>query len=273
MRRPALALHLATLCALLIAGLTGFADDQPRRPNHAGLHRYRFSQLKKMQIQNHDGQVLGRVQDLVIHSGSGHVRYSVLSFGGILGMGRSVKLARTPALSMETAKRGILALELTKGGWQALPQFRRNELPRLSTPEEKRGPANSRGAPASAPSPTGRDRSQPRLVSDLIGKSVLDSAQHKLGKVSDVLVDLSGQRPAVVILSAGGLPRRTALAIPVPALDGGPDGHLVFASPHPSVNEAPWFTWTAWEASGTNNNSFYRYEDARPDETPPKLPR
>ena len=186
-------------------------------------------------------------------------------------MGRSVKLARTPALSMETAKRGILALELTKGGWQALPQFRRNELPRLSTPEEKRGPANSRGSSAPAPSPTGRDRSQPRLVSDLIGKPVLDSAQHKLGKISDVLVDLSGQRPAVVILSAGGLPRRTALAIPVPALDGDPDGHLIFN--HPSVNEAPWFTWTAWEASRTNSNSLYRYEDARPDDTPPKLPR
>jgi sporulation protein YlmC with PRC-barrel domain len=47
----------------------------------------RATDLTGLRVYNADDQSLGKIEDLVIDPRSGTIRYAVLSFGGILGMG------------------------------------------------------------------------------------------------------------------------------------------------------------------------------------------
>ena len=47
----------------------------------------RVSQLMGLNIQNAKGESVGEIQDLVIDSNSGRVRYAAVTYGGFLGMG------------------------------------------------------------------------------------------------------------------------------------------------------------------------------------------
>src|SRR5437773_8277766 len=68
-----------------------------------------------MSVENQDGERLGRIKDFVADTQSGQVRYAIVSTGGILlGVGSHLKVLPARALSMATAKKDTVALELSK---------------------------------------------------------------------------------------------------------------------------------------------------------------
>src|SRR5215468_7660073 len=238
MRRLRIPFLLLILAAASAPTSNSGAQPKSNSGGDPSLRRYCFTRLEKMKIENHDGEVVGKLDDLVLDLHSGRVRYSVLVSGGFVGIGKSHKLAQVPGVSMATAKRNILALTTPESRWGALPDFRERDLVHLR-----------------------RQKSQDRLdfASGLIGTTVYDLQQHKLGKISDLLVDLSGTRPVFAIVSAGGLAKHTRLAVSIQAL--GPRGRLPIAAPAEVVAQAPWFGRSVWQVTSTNNPAaIYRYD-------------
>jgi sporulation protein YlmC with PRC-barrel domain len=230
---------LSILAAVSLPAFNGSAQPKSDPGGDPSLKRYRFTHLSRMKIENRDGEVVGKLDDLILDLHSGRARYCVLVSGGFVGIGKSHKLASVPGVSMATAKRNILALTTAEGRWATLPDFRERDLVHLRRP-----------------------KSQDRLdfASRLIGTTVYDLQQHKLGKISDVLVDLSGTRPVFAIVSTGSPFKNARLAIPIQAL--GPRGRIPIAAPAEAVAQAPWFGRAIWQVSSTNNPAaIYRYDD------------
>lgn len=93
------------LCAVAIGtiGLFSFASSlraatpattttenttQTTTNHHAPTMRpWRASETIGLKVENPQGQSLGKIEDLVFNPTNGHVRYAVLSFGGVLGVG------------------------------------------------------------------------------------------------------------------------------------------------------------------------------------------
>lgn len=221
-----------------------------------------------MKVEDKNGEAIGRVNDLILDHLSGRVRYSIIASGGVLGMGRSQKLAPVPALSMETAKRGVLALELTRRRWQTLTSFRAEDLARFPL-TDRRLPIHEFYGITPSPASTGRDHPPPSLelefASGLIGKSLSDAHDRDLGRIRDVLVDLSGAKPCFAIFSGGMLKRQERFAVPLQAIARRPDGKMVLAYPPASFEQLPWFARKTWDKVRTE--SVFRYDDTRPDNT------
>ncbi len=70
--------------------------DKTRGPNAGKLDEktsganIRVSQLIGMNIQNDQGESVGEINDLVIDSSSGKVRYAAVTYGGIIGIGNKL---------------------------------------------------------------------------------------------------------------------------------------------------------------------------------------
>jgi len=61
------------------------ATDRTAKHDNMALHR--ASQAMKMEVRNNKGDDLGKIEDIVLDSRTGKIRYAALSFGGFLGIG------------------------------------------------------------------------------------------------------------------------------------------------------------------------------------------
>ena len=104
----------------------------------------------------------------------------------------------------------------------------------------------------------------PAKASEIIGKEVVNQQNEKLGKVSEMIVDVEGSRVALVIVSSGGVLGVGAKSIAVPP------GAFTLDAPRKSVRldadkdkfkAAPEFDMSKWETGVTSNQlaETYRY--------------
>lgn len=89
------------------------------------------SSLAKNQVRNLQGETLGHIEDLMIDLATGSVAYSVLSFGGVLGMGNKLFAIPWRALTLDTDKREFL-LDVNKETLEKAPGFDRDNWPDMS---------------------------------------------------------------------------------------------------------------------------------------------
>jgi sporulation protein YlmC with PRC-barrel domain len=57
------------------------------KANEATMRPWRASETIGLRVENAQGQNLGKIEDLVFNPENGHIRYAVLSFGGVVGIG------------------------------------------------------------------------------------------------------------------------------------------------------------------------------------------
>jgi len=253
--------------------------------------RDRVNHLLGLHVESSDGQTLGRVRNFVVDLPTGEVKYAIISSGGVLGVGKGLRIAPAPALSVATAKKGVLALNITAYAWKNAPEFKKYELGVLDSPsvampiyhfygvsyrrEEHLAhrpdgqvtrlsatTPEARHAPASRAESAHSDVRPMQLASDIIGQDVVIRQQEALGEVSDLLVDLSGAKPTLAIISGGRLlKKQDCFAVPLRSLSATSGRKVVLDANQGMLEQAPSFDEKAWQtAANTPGNTIFRFE-------------
>lgn len=186
----------------------------------------RASTIQGMTIQNEAGKDLGAVRDLVIDTDRGQVKYVAVSYGGFLGLGSKLYAVPFQAFKFQASVQGsddVLLLNLDEEMLRKAPSFDSDNWPNMASEafttaidkhygERDRGlniqagPVGinvdvDRKAPAEQPS-------SPNAVyraADLIGMTVVNEADEKVGKINDLMIDTSNGSVRYAAMSVGGL--------------------------------------------------------------------
>src|SRR5262249_10126355 len=161
-------------------------------------------------IENQDAYEIGKLKDFIIASDTGKPLYGVVTSGGFAGLKPQRKLVPTPMLSLASAKRTVLDLEVPSKKWSEPPTFQKSDVPNLGKYETVRQiyafygvsfrdllAAEPSGKPGAARlTQTGQGANATvaadvnvQRASEIIGEAVFDCHREKLGNVSDLLLD------------------------------------------------------------------------------------
>ena len=232
------------LLALLSFSIPRDVESADIVPVPKKFYPLRVNQLIGLKAENRDGQTLGRLRDFVIDLPSGEVKLVLFSSGGYLGIGTKWKAVPPEMVSAATAKRDVLAVETTRSEWSKRPNFK-----------------PSRGS----------DASRPRLASELIGKSVVDRDQVKLGEILDLLVTFNERAPGFAIFSAGKLFRdgNHEFAIPLRAIQLTSSGRVMVNADRQTLEHARAMNADAWKTlrAGGERQEIFRYSERDPFST------
>jgi sporulation protein YlmC with PRC-barrel domain len=277
-------LSAAFLCATTL--VAGAQTGQPNRPGDTTpparandamsmddrLSVHTCDDLIGADVKNPQGENLGKIEDLVLHS-DGNVAYAVLSYGGVLGMGD--KLFAVPWCLVKTAPddagrdderdaggdRTVRAagydddyhvvLSIEKERLKGAPGFDKDTWPTQANVamfgdcERYYGPELSsvkRPMEASAPAAG----SFIVRASELKGENVETPSGDKLGDIKEVVIDPSHARVNYVVLSVGGFlgVGDRLVAVPWSALKSmrdGDDTKVTLATTKEKLEKAPEF--------------------------------
>ena len=122
---------------ILIAGQVSATDTSAAAPSNA-----RISDLLSLAVYGSDNEKLGKVEDLVVDPGAGKIRYAVLSFGGILGIGdkyfalpwKDVTVFYKGTNSSGTQKDVYATIDISKEALKNAPGFDKNHWPNFADP-------------------------------------------------------------------------------------------------------------------------------------------
>jgi len=79
-------------------------------------------------VRNTQGEELGHIEDLMIDLDSGHIAYTVLSFGGFMGLGDKYFAIPWQALSVDAENRNLI-LNVEKERLENAPGFDKDKWP------------------------------------------------------------------------------------------------------------------------------------------------
>jgi uncharacterized protein YrrD len=253
------------------------------------IRRNRLSHIIRMDLEDDHGESAGKVKDFILGRRSGIVRFGIVVSGGTLGLGRSFKVVPARTLNSNTAKRSALGLSVSRFKLAEAFDFKRRDLASLQKPGRVREldvifglarPNQSAGLASSVTNPvlelpgSGQVRGLQNILEDklelateLIGDVVVNRKQQKIGKISDLLVDPSGHRPAIAIISPGHLLKHgKSYAVPLQRLGSIGNKQLSIDADLITFNSAPFFDYRAWE-NGTLTDTVCRYDDAEKADT------
>ncbi|MGH8545228.1 MAG: PRC-barrel domain-containing protein [Gammaproteobacteria bacterium] len=84
-----------------------------------------------MNVKNSQGEALGEIHDLVLNFDDGDIAYVVISSGGLLGMGDTLRAAPWKALSLNSKADGFV-LNIDQTAWKNAPSFKDNDWPEVA---------------------------------------------------------------------------------------------------------------------------------------------
>ena len=90
--------------------------------------------LKNEKVRNPAGEDLGNMEDYMIDLDNGWIAYSVLSFGGFLGMGDKLFIVPWNALTLDT-KNKCFILNVDKERLKQAPGFDKDHWPDTTSPD------------------------------------------------------------------------------------------------------------------------------------------
>ena len=174
-------------------------------------HAEKASDLIGLEVKNYQGEKLGKVDDLAVDLETGRIVQVILSSGGFLGVGDALVAVPPGALHCDAADK-VIHLNADKEKLKDAPRFEMSKWDACSESnhvvgvyhyfgEEPYFTTMYRTPPAS--------NSNTRLgyvqkASKVMDLSVKNLQDEKLGKVENLVVDLSAGRIVAVIVSSGG---------------------------------------------------------------------
>lgn len=194
-----------------LAGAAAPAAPQPLR----------VSKLIGMSARDRAGEAVGEVKDIVIDTNTGRAHYLVLASGGALGIGE--KLHAVPLSRVRVDAKRTMALDLAKTDLTPSTAFDATRLPDANVPRV--------GLQGDRSSDAGQANARFRRASDVLKAKVRDSHGGTIGKVDDLLLDVSGSRvqQVVVRFDRAWNPNDKLLALPMTAFADG--ATFAFKSP------------------------------------------
>lgn len=182
------------------------------------------STIKGDKVVNTAGDDLGKIEELMIDLDDGRIAYTVLSFGGFLGLGNKLFAIPWNALSLKLHEHAFVlnvpkeTLEKAEGfdkdnwpvtnrewlsntysyyGYQ--PYWQRELVERTGLPGEIRSERM-----LSAESAVSRENPEFLSAGTLKGDKVVNTAGEDLGKLEELMIDLDNGRVGYAVLSFGG---------------------------------------------------------------------
>jgi sporulation protein YlmC with PRC-barrel domain len=228
---------LAAVAAMLLLEANTFPASNPPQKT-AQLNGARLSQFLGKAIEDPNAQKLGTIQDFVLDTSSARLAYAIVGSGGVLGVGSRTRALPISALSGATILRGVLGTSITKAQWRSYPPFDGN-VAALPAPSPNRPAATSPGAPGRL-----------ELASKLLGSPVVNRQRQNLGTLSDLIVDLDLQKPALAVIRTRKLLRRPESFAVLLSLLSHTAGNkwLLEVSPQ-NLEHAPLLSDQAWSAA------------------------
>ena len=163
-----------------------------------------WDKLRGTAVHAADGKHLGDISDLVLDSGSGEVRFAIVSGGGFAGIGGDRRLLPFSAL-IRDPKGGGFITRLQQVDWDLLPALDKDDLreDRIALTSEQRRNLDHLGNQQWAQDFTplaDTDASNRRyvLASSLVGKPLYGD-DNKVGKVEDLYLDANDQAAMAVV--------------------------------------------------------------------------
>lgn len=149
-------------------------------------HAMRASKLIGKEVRNAQGQKLGKIEDVVVDVNNDEVYYSVLSFGGFMGMGD--KLFAYPVRVFQQGQgNDQLVLNVAKDKLKSAPGFETKRWPNWNKDEYRKQVDTYYGDQvALQPKPN----MLLRRASNLIGADVMDTAGKDVGDIKDLVMDM-----------------------------------------------------------------------------------
>ena len=89
------------------------------------------SSLKGDNVVNHQGEDLGKIEEIMIDLDRGRIAFAVLSFGGFLGMGDKLFAIPWQAFSVDMTKKRMV-LNADKALLEKAPGFDKNNWPDMA---------------------------------------------------------------------------------------------------------------------------------------------
>jgi sporulation protein YlmC with PRC-barrel domain len=116
----------------MVAAQALAADTPSSEPAHA-----RVSDVMSLAVYGNGDEKLGKIEDLVMDPASGKIRYAVLSFGGILGLGdkyfavpwTDIRVFFKGATSAGTQKEVYCTVDVSKEALKNAPGFNKDRWP------------------------------------------------------------------------------------------------------------------------------------------------
>jgi sporulation protein YlmC with PRC-barrel domain len=203
------------------------------------------------QLFSTEGDYLGRISDLAIESGGGHISDVVLS--DVPGMG--AELVSVPFAALSHSGEGIFV---------------------LNTPEEFSG-LSYRESPYSSytGSPyaywadlryfyfTGPSLTEEYRFSALMGGNVQSSKGERIGSIDDLVINFTDKRVVYSVLSEAGDMEGRMVAVPFSTLSGGGENIVVFNGTREKLLASPAFKSTD-TADRNYAEDMYRYHGLQP---------
>jgi sporulation protein YlmC with PRC-barrel domain len=84
-------------------------------------------------VVNAAGEDLGKIEDFMLDVESGRIRYAVLSFGGVLGIGSKLFAVPPEALTVDTVNKRLI-LDVDRERLQSAPGFDKDNWPNFADP-------------------------------------------------------------------------------------------------------------------------------------------
>jgi len=101
-------------------------EKQGPGPELMGAHT-----LAGEDVYNTKDEDLGDIKEIMIDMRSGRIAYAVLSFGGVLGMGKKLFAVPWSALVLDTANKRF-TLDINKDKLEGAPGFDKDAWPRMA---------------------------------------------------------------------------------------------------------------------------------------------
>ena len=260
------------------------------------------SDILGMTVKNYQGEKLGKVEDLAVDVESGRIVQVIISSGGLAGVGDRLTAVPPGALHHDVANK-VLHLDANQAKLQSAPEFNNAkwaeccDMNHVSSVYTYYGQESAfkfvhKGDLDKAPNtvarrnPDGtwdRDRvtgdgqwmipasrlSQVQKASKIMGTTVKNQQNEKLGKVDNMLVDVQSGRIVAVVVSSGGFLGMGDELSPVPptalhynaerdTLQLDTTKELLKAAPHYQASQWPDFS------EPTYSDSVYRAYKVEP---------
>lgn len=245
------------------------------------------STIKGDKVINTAGEDLGKIEELMIDLSDGRIAYTVLSFGGFLGLGDKLFAIPWRALTLRVHEHAFVlnvpkdVLEKAEGfdkdnwpltsrewlsrtyahyGYQ--PYWQREVAERTGLRGEIRSERVS-GVESTA------SRENPEFLSagTIKGDKVINTAGEDLGKIEELMIDLENGRVGYVVLSFGGFLGMgdKLFAIPWQALSLRVHEHaFVLDIPKDVLKNAEGFDKDKWPLTREELNRTYTYYGYKP---------
>jgi sporulation protein YlmC with PRC-barrel domain len=231
------------MLSLLVAAQS-FAQLRSLGRDKAGADSHRASKIIGFDVENPQGQDLGKIEDIVIDPADGRIAYAVLSFGGFLGLGEKYFAIPWSALAPKTGDNNTYVLNVDKEKLKNAPGFDRNNWPDMANPNwatdidryygvERRvesRPSTTAERPVAVTERPAATAERPVTVterttaaereraaatvsaqrpinkaSDIIGYDVENLQGEDLGEIKDIMIEQANGRIAYAVLSFGGI--------------------------------------------------------------------